>query len=240
MNNYKLIKLKEGYIIVSNEKIKGNDLYYSIKGILKSEKTYLEYGYNGLKTPILNHTLWSFPTSKIIASTFIFELPDINFNALEESIGDFNIEKMAMEFEKLEVDPIINGSSKIKNDLRMYYGFIAGFNKCLELNKDKLYTEKQLLKAVEMARDITDGEHTFRGEDGSGYVGISRYGWENKYNDNDIIQSLQPKTEWDIEIELETKCYCGHTTYCECEELEGKPYIQRPKITNNKIKILKV
>ncbi len=51
---------------------------------------------------------------------------------------------------------------------------------------------------------------------------------------------LQRKTEWYIEVEMETKCYCGHTNHCECEELEGKPFTQRPKITNNQIKILKI
>ena len=56
----------------------------------------------------------------------------------------------------------------------------------------------------------------------------------------EFIQSLQPKTEWDIEIELETKCYCGHTNYCECGELGNKLFIQTPKINNNQIKILKI
>jgi hypothetical protein len=54
-----------------------------------------------------------------------------------------------------------------------------------------------------------------------------------------FIKSLQSKIEWNIEIEMETKCYCGHTGHCECEELMDKPFVQRPKITNNQIKILK-
>ena len=102
----------------------------------------------------------------------------------------------------------------------MQYGFEQGFNKCLELNKDKLYTEEDVLDAWE--KGAKEGLPL------------------TKTKKDKLLKLLQPKTEWDIEIESETKCYCGHTSYCECEELEGKPYIQRPKITNNKIKILKV
>jgi hypothetical protein len=246
MNNYKLIKLKEGYLIVSDEMIKENEYVYhsevsqefTIVNLLKEGDERYSKGQH-IAEGVYKHkpttNTWYKKERKIIASTFIPELPNIDFNNLEEEFGIVDVEKLALE-ERPNIN--IKDISFELDNLRKVYA--EGFNKCLELNKDKLYTEEQLLKAIEMARDITDGEYTFSGEDISGCAEISTYGWENKYNDNDIVRSLQSKIEWNIEIEMETKCYCGHTSHCECEEIEGKPFIQRPRLNNNQIKILKI
>ena len=54
-----------------------------------------------------------------------------------------------------------------------------------------------------MARDITDGKDTFTTEDISGCTEVCTYKWEDKYDNEIIIKSLQPKTEWDIEVFIE-------------------------------------
>jgi hypothetical protein len=187
--NYKLIKLEQGYIIVSDGKIGEGDLYYSSQGILKSEETYFE-DKRGLKTKHLNHELWSFPLFKIIASTFIPELPNIDFNDLEEEFSIVDVENLAKKY--LDSDERLCNNS--------FNGFIEGFNKCLELNKDKLYTEEQLREAL---------SESFKASQ-EGYNIIS----------DEIIQSLQPKTVWNIEVEMEST--------------------HQHKVTNNLVKILKV
>lgn len=208
MNIYKLIKLKEGYIIISDEALINNDNYYhKIRKTI--HKTYDNADY------FINNTIYE-NLKKIIASTFIPELPNIDFNNLEEKFGIVDVEKVSYNW-------LYDNEENMPKDYPlkpMQYGFEQGFNKCLELNKDKLYTEEDVLDAWE--KGAKEGLPV------------------TKTKKDKLLKLLQPKTEWDIEIESETKCYCGHTSYCECEELEGKPYIQRPKITNNKIKILKV
>jgi hypothetical protein len=62
--------------------------------------------------------------------------------------------------------------------------FKEGFNKAMELNKDKLFTEYDLRKAYQ------------KGEEDS-YT----KGGQTKEMENQFIQSLQ-QTEWDVEIEL--------------------------------------
>jgi len=66
----------------------------------------------------------------------------------------------------------------------------------------KLYTEEDLRKAIKMARSIKDSESEFEIEDISGFTEICTYGWKEKYTDNEIIQSLQPKRPKYFECEM--------------------------------------
>ncbi len=219
MMNYKLIKLKEGYIIVSNKKEKADSI----------TKWYYEEDNNIQCYQFCKKTLpKEYYLNEVIASTFIDELPDIDFNNLEEEFGIITVEELVLkEFPIYKKDIWEEDGLAYNEDIHKDYreGYIKGFNKCLELNKDKLYTEENLREAI--AESWVTCEDN---EDKETFTQVF----------NRIIQSLQPKTEWDIEIELETKCYCGHTSYCECGELENKPFVQRPKINNNQIKILKI
>jgi hypothetical protein len=218
----KLIKLQEGYIITSNEELKDLNWYYNdwCKGVF--------YNCEKHKAPLKLYSrseYWNYfidkgKNYKIIASNFIPELPNIDFNNLEEEFGIIDVEKLAIE-------------ETAKNEYNSEISFKMGCRKILEINKDKLYTEEQLLKAIEMARDITDGKDTFSGEDVSGCTEICTYHWKNKYTENDIIQSLQPKTELDIEIETEYVI-----DPCEPAGCDFPDYTEIPKITNNSIKII--
>lgn len=209
MNNYKLIKLEQGYIIVSDEKIKdGDTIIYPIKTIIPVQ--YL--GGDLIGTEL-----------KVIASTFIPELPNINFNDLEEEFGIIDIEKLA--------DKYLDSDERLCNN--SFNGFIEGFNKCLELNKNKLYTEEQML-------DMFNAGRSFEIYQLAKNLESFKESKNPPLNEIDYLKSLKPKTEWDIEVEMETKCYCGHTSYCECEEIKEKLFIQRPKIINNKIKIINI
>ena len=132
MNNYKLIKLKEGYIIVSDRDIQIEDYFLIGKTIEQclssSEADDLSIGK-------------SFP--KIIASTFIPELPSIDFNGLEEEFGIVDLKGLVENmFVENEIHTELYDTNELKNAYKA--GIYDGFNKCLSLNKDKLYTKEQL------------------------------------------------------------------------------------------------
>lgn len=208
MNNYKLIKLEQGYIIVSD------DENYRIE---QNEQCYTK---NGLTIMLQDcGTFSNKHIQKIIASTFISELPNIDFNGLEEWFGIVNIEKLAHEFfasereekhKKALEEGKDNGmyekfNDELENNTGLFYHanktfapiYQAGFNKCLELNKDKLYTEEDLLKAIEMAQSM------YWDIDNKGFSSDIEGDWSFKYDEKEIVESIQSKTEWDIEVFIE-------------------------------------
>jgi hypothetical protein len=223
MNNYKLIKVKEGYIIVSDKEIEN---YYFNN---HTKKIYLETHPKRLE--VANKELNKKIRFKIVASTFIPELPNIDFNNLEKKFSIVDVEKLKDSWyntQKNKSESYLFQYNEMVND-----ALEAGIKIGLELNKDKLYTEKDLKKAIKLAQNYTCDVQYDDNE-------IMHEILKHTHSESMIIQSLQPKTEWDIKIEMETKCYCGHTSHCECEEIEGKPFIQRPRLNNNQIKILKI
>ena len=67
-------------------------------------------------------------------------------------------------------------------------GFKEGFNKAMELNKDKLFTIEDIMKAFEAGYETLESEKTY-----------------NEHYDI-LIQSLQQPNE----IEVEIRCYIGN------------------------------
>ena len=53
-----------------------------------------------------------------------------------------------------------------------------------------MYTLDQVLKAIEMSRQITDEKETFDIDCVSGLTEICTYYWRNKYTDDEIINNL--------------------------------------------------
>lgn len=200
---YKLIKLPEEYIIVSakceegiSPKVEYYDKLVDKNNICKVTEAFtdkVKYLYiTGIKEDFRL-------VYEIIASTFIPELPTIDFNNLEEEFGIVDAEKLANLLTDNE------GYSKDEGG-EFKNGIEIGFNKCLELNKDKLYTEEDLKAAFSFYAFASSSQQPYN---------------EDELVDtfNEFTQSLQPKTEWDIKIELS---------------------IYKPKIVDNKIKIIKI
>lgn len=219
--NYKLIKLTEGYIIVSDEEIIFMDTLKPCYYLFKREIYKREYSH---------HT----DGQKIIASTFIPELPKIDFNNLEQEFGIVDIEKLKDSWYNTQ-------KNKSESYLFQYNGMVndaleAGIKIGLKLNKDKLYTEEDLREAIKFAQNYTcDVQY----DDNDVMHEILKH----THSENMIIQSLQPKTEWNIKIETEVINMCG----CSCHK-PGTKIIHFmpccypkhiPKIINNSIKILK-
>ena len=78
-----------------------------------------------------------------------------------------------------------------------------GSDEVVSFNKDKRFSEEDMRKAIEMARQIKDdsAHDTFTAEDISGCTEVCTYGWREKYSDDDIISSLtQPKDTWGVEF----------------------------------------
>jgi len=104
-------------------------------------------------------------------------------------------------------------------------GFILGFNKAMELNKDKLFTVDDVKKAIEIAKNSmgvdNDGEYCY-----------------STIANNEIIQSLQQPTEIEVEIEMENYGYCegciqAGMWHCAHADTCGNAIeLERPKLDN--------
>lgn len=114
----------------------------------------------------------------------------LNKSEICELVGEFNVEKLALELDKSKCRNFKREFTSKETYDGIIDGYILGFNKHEELTKDKLYTEEDVYKAIEMAR-----------ENSPEIFNHPEYGYVNDYTENDIITALQPKTEWDITIE---------------------------------------
>ena len=174
----KLIKLEQGFILVSDETPIIDDFALYGKYIRKVDNTFNQPGmdWNALNT------------RKIIASNFIDELPPIDFNGLEEELGVIDLNDIVDELDN-ELIPFATEEFEKWNIWRN--GIILGFNKCLSINKDKLYTEENVREA------IIKGYYTCMHN-------MTENSSEIKDSDfKNIIQSLQPKSEWNVEVSKE-------------------------------------
>ena len=113
----------------------------------------------------------------------------IPLSEVEEAINGYSVEKMAKKYYPHHYTEYDEG--------RAYKGFINGFKAHQELVKDKLFT-------LEEARKIYN-----RGARNGGRAAtrVAHGGELNfiPFEDDEAIQSLLPKTEWDIEFDEQGK-----------------------------------
>jgi len=166
----KLIKIKENhFIIVSDESIKeGDNILDNVNRIwLNIESCFLK----PMLEAINSNNVEYMPKGKITHSTEPLEgvLP-LDLSEVKELIGKIDAELL---YPKLDVTTEEDTINIYKRE---------GFNKCLELNKEKKYTETDILNAIKYGID-TSKDH------------ISINDRKEKF-----INSLQPPTEWNITI----------------------------------------
>lgn len=180
--NKNLLKVGDNYVCVNNDKIGLNDWF--------------------VFTWCREHTIQKCTEDKV--SEIDHRCKKIIFSTkfIHESIPLLNLESEEAEVFKMASENILTSSGFVntENEMDVAYSFFHnGYQKAKETFK---YTEDDLRKAIEMARDITDGKETFTGEDASGFTEMCAYGWKEKFSDEEIIHSLQkPKEIKSIEVE---------------------------------------
>ena len=124
---------------------------------------------------------------KAIATTIVGNpmlLPNLSKQNCDEIFGVVDVELMADFY-----GASVKGSLDFKFGANK--GFEDGFNKAMKLNKDKLFTLEDVKKVIKLSRE--KDEYKFDGKD-----------CEYKFQDKEIIQSLQQPTEMDVEIVTES------------------------------------
>ena len=148
-----------------------------------------------------------------------------------------------LDVEKLAIDEIgkRNLSGQIYNNHEISI-FIKGFNKAMELNKDKQFTSRDMLSAyMEGTNDGTQFE-SLMDYDSQDFDDAHEFA---KQAEREFIQSLQQPTEIKVEIDMEEYGYCegcrkagmwhcAHADTCGYAETR-----QQPKLDANGCIILK-
>jgi len=100
----------------------------------------------------------------------------------DEIFGVFNVNKLVQDYMEQFKNPMLK-------NYRIGEAFNDGFNKAMELNKDKLFTVEDVRKAMSIGLSIGYGR---------------QFEIENKSVEIDsYIKSLQQPTEIEVEIEME-------------------------------------
>ena len=162
---------------------------------------------------------------KIIADINAHPLSSINVSKLskqncDEIFGVVDVEKLAEEYARTAHDimdePYQNG---------LFYGFMAGFNKSMELNKDKVFT---LEKFIDLYVEETGyGMDMWSEEENKVMTTIAK-----------IIQSIQKPREIEVEIIMSPCYYDTSLGGFSTSYTEGKP-IEEPKLDKDGCMILK-
>ena len=155
----KIIKIKEDhYVVVDDSEIKEGDYFYSIRNL--TEKAIINYP-SGEHIGKITHSTQPLASMKELMEKGYDNILPLDIDEVKELIGEVDVEKKVKEY--YEKDTTLNNPSSFK----------AGYNQALKDNKEKKYTEEDLVKAYEYGSNAL--------------LGISKI---------NLIQSLQPKTEW--------------------------------------------
>lgn len=182
----KLIKISNTHYIVVDDNISKKEKLNDRYGKLYNNGDMIYYSLNQTifqKTPY-NISSGNFQNEfcyKITHSTQTLEgVKELKLSDVHEALGIVNVEDLA--YKKFPDDGVHNN-----RDWKAI-GYIKGYNQALQDNTDKKYTEEDLKKAIEMARSIA-------------YDILHRSNeWEFTNSEEEIIQLLQPKTQWNIDI----------------------------------------
>jgi hypothetical protein len=178
----KLIKLnKEHYIIVDGFEVKEGDVMYDIDGdigiAIGKDKSQWE---GNMK---ITHSTQPIDGDEVGAC--FTKVKQLSLSEVEELFG-YSVEKLSEEKCKTNLGYLIDNAKK----WFWRKGFKAGFNTHKELVKDKLLST-QLYSNENHLEWIYNRLIEVHGEN-------SNYDYMIKFKE--IIQSLQPKTEWEVEF----------------------------------------
>ena len=184
----KLIKLKEDHyiivVIVDDSEIKIGCIVAE-KLVNGSYEMFTIHTLNDINSScqnVITHSTQPLGTNEVGNDGFEFDssstYPPINvlplsLSEVKELLGEVDMEKKAKESNDNHIKEF-----KSYPEIRyLHYGkgFISGYNQALEDNKDKKYTGEDVIRIVEKSRET---------------------GLTAEY----LLLSLQPKTEWEVEL----------------------------------------
>ena len=179
---YTLHKLKEGFIITSDEKTKYGDFVWNGEHILEVAKVFHPIG------------------QKVIAQE-----DQIDFSALSEEeqkeIGWFDYDRdlvfhsdWNLLVEKLSQDFTQEWCGKRKVDTYIHDAYIAGFQKAQELLSDRMFTLDKVFKMIELSRER--------------FFNTNSQKEQFKYKPGEVVYIVSnPPKSWEIEGEWENDIF---------------------------------
>ena len=159
----KLIKINtDHYVVVDDSKIEVGDWYIDdakqIRKSVVSDEVYWQHRQYNREYMKITHSN--------IGHLYQVSILPLSLQEVKELIGEVDVEKWAR-----------SQYSSEPNDYEeeYYLGLIKGYNQALEDNKEKKYTEEDVISIVKKSRET---------------------GLTAEY----LLLSIQPKTEWEVEI----------------------------------------
>lgn len=198
----KLIKLSDThYIIVDDTEIKEGDFYiteipqmiyqyFKTKGLSCSRGKNFKIIYSNQPLEYIHIA----PKVKGLKLGFK-NIKQLSLSEVEEVINGYNLEEMVgQSFENMGYHSTV--TSHEENQFKL--GYKLGFKAHQELVKDKMFTVEDIKKAIQLAQDYTV-------ETQYDEFDVLHEILKHTHSEKMIIQSLLPKTEWDIEINEQNK-----------------------------------
>lgn len=179
-----LYKLKEGWVLCSDEVIKEGELHVNLATLE------VENASKNLSINILSQNSFGDSVRKQYKKV-LTKSPD--FSELKEedakTIGWFDVNKYVSFLDTPE------SLDQYSYDM----GVVHGFQKAQELLSDRRFTEEDLLKAISLAKvaKTSDGLINMDNWISNGYEGA-----ESAYSNKEIIQSISQPKSWEVEYEL--------------------------------------
>lgn len=173
----KLIKISDThYIVVNDSEIKGNDFGWDVY-----EKKIFHAVLNWKGQTKNRYFKITHSTQPLYLNDF-WAIKELKLSEVEEAINGYSVEKMAeSKYPIQEHTSDLTAYQSLKRS-----GYIEGFKAHQELVKDKLFTIEDLEKAYNEGLIKYSNKST----------GLTR---------KQFIQSLLPKTEWDIKFDEQGK-----------------------------------
>lgn len=193
----KLIKINtDHYVVVDDSEIKEGDYFLSgNNNILHYAKGYTPEDTNdrGLNCKKITHSTTT-ANLDVYGQTPI----GLSLSEVKELIGEVDVEDKAKEEYPSIIGTTQTGIGYDMNS-REKEAYKKGYNQALEDNKEKKYTEEDLGLFLEYVRDNYTGM-------GAPHLVHNKGGQrKTKAIVQDYIQSLQPKTEWEVQINFDGK-----------------------------------
>lgn len=173
----KLIKVQPNqFVVVDNSEVKVGDWYYSSKGVVAkmTEEMLDYYKFKNLLDSVSKIT----HSTKGLGGVKTLSLPEV-----KETIGEVDVEKLVEEYVENYCNHNDLEYSVLSDAVKTILGisFIEGYNRCLQDNKEKIYTDSDIKRVVLLSRAFSDS-------------------LTNQQIFEEVMLHIRPKTQWDVQF----------------------------------------